>query len=247
MAGDMTSVGGARGEFPLTRWSLIQRANAPEAEARSAAMEELSQAYWRPLYCFAFLRGAPNVEAQDLTQGFFLSLLERDLLARFDPKQGRFRTWLLACFVNHCRGQRDRGEAVKRGGRLRAVSVDDVERGDWSRLRDRGVTPEQAYDRAWALEKMGRAVQQVREILRTEVDASAIIVLEGYLKADNVARPNYHGLAGASGLSETAVRHTLERLRRLLREAILAEIRTETAGEAEAEAELGLLLQCLGS
>ena len=40
-------------------------------------------------------------EAQDLTQGFFLHLLEHKTLARADPLKGKFRSFLLGSLQNY--------------------------------------------------------------------------------------------------------------------------------------------------
>ena len=61
---------------------LSAQSQAPGFEA---ALGELYRIYWYPLYAYVRRRGHAPEEAQDLTQGFFLHLLEHRTLARADP------------------------------------------------------------------------------------------------------------------------------------------------------------------
>jgi DNA-directed RNA polymerase specialized sigma24 family protein len=61
-------------------------------------------------------RGHSPDDAQDLTQGFFLYLLEQRALAAVDRLKGKFRSFLLASFQNHLSDQVDRARRLKRGG-----------------------------------------------------------------------------------------------------------------------------------
>src|SRR5258708_20086287 len=95
MAFDHSFVSGG-GNFPQTRWSVIAAAGSDDSAERSRALDVLFTAYWKPVYKYIRLKfsKAPD-EAQDLTQGFFLELFERDLLSRFDGGKSRFRTYIL--------------------------------------------------------------------------------------------------------------------------------------------------------
>ena len=96
--------------FATTRWSLIVQArNSNDIPAR-AALAELCEAYWLPVYGFMRRQTNDVHEAQDLTQGFFASLLARDALAGLHPDRGRFRSFLLVAakhFVCNEMGQTD--------------------------------------------------------------------------------------------------------------------------------------------
>jgi DNA-directed RNA polymerase specialized sigma24 family protein len=63
------------------------------AEAR-AALEELYRLYCYPVYAFIRRRGHGRQDAQDLTQDFFVHLMEKGTLSRADPQRGRFRNFL---------------------------------------------------------------------------------------------------------------------------------------------------------
>ncbi len=84
--------------FPPTRRSVIEAARSIDAQERERAMEVLCAAYWKPVYKYVRWRWNRQPEAaQDLTQGFFAELLERELLDKFDSNKGRLRTYLRVC------------------------------------------------------------------------------------------------------------------------------------------------------
>lgn len=240
----MTSMGGEQAAFPLTRWTLIAHLHQADS-GRAEVLRDLAHAYWKPLYAYLHRKGVDDADAKDSVQGFFASLLERDALAAFDPARGRFRTYLLTVFLSHRRDAGDRDRAQKRSPREAILSLDREETGRQIDPAGGGDSPEEAYLRAWAKTKLDRAVGCVRAGLQSRDDRATIAVLDDYLTADDPARPGYARMAERSGLSETGVRHALERLRRLLRDALLAEVRTETSCESEAQEELGLIFEAL--
>src|SRR5215212_10447827 len=81
--------------FATTRWTLVLTAAADGSAAARRAMAELCALYWYPLYAFIRRRGHDPDSAQDLTQGFFARVLERNIVGTADPQRGRFRSYLL--------------------------------------------------------------------------------------------------------------------------------------------------------
>ncbi|MEK7866188.1 MAG: sigma-70 family RNA polymerase sigma factor [Planctomycetota bacterium] len=243
MADPKTSMGGSNAAFPITRWSQVQHAR--EGDGRREALDGLVRAYWKPLYSFLRASGRPNEDAKDLVQGFFEGLLEKNVLAGFDPGKGRFRTYLLACLKNHCADERDRETAAKRGGGRDRVSIETAGDGEYMRLATREESPEEAFDRAWAVAKMNRAIDMVRRTHLDRRDSAAVEAIDGYLAADSLARPDYAALMKRSGLSESRLRHLLHQFRQRVREAILSEVHSEITDPAAAEQELALIFQCL--
>ena len=89
---------GGNERFPATRWSVIAAVRSEDTVERKRALDILCETYWKPVYKYVRLRwnrSAPD--AQDLTQGFFAEMLERELLNRFDAGKGRLRTYLRLC------------------------------------------------------------------------------------------------------------------------------------------------------
>src|SRR6516165_12521569 len=91
--------GGA--QFHTTLWTLVMISAQSQAEGGKAALAELCRIYWYPLYSFARRRGYSPHDAQDLTQRFFLHLLEHKALTQVDRLKGKFRSFLLASFPNY--------------------------------------------------------------------------------------------------------------------------------------------------
>ena len=69
-------------EFPATRWSLVLEARLADEPKAARALEELCRDYWFPIYAFLRREGYGRHDAQDLTQGFFASVIEGDKIGR---------------------------------------------------------------------------------------------------------------------------------------------------------------------
>ncbi len=109
--------------FPTTLWTVVLHAGRDQPAQARAALEQLCESYWYPLYSFIRRRGYSPHDAQDLTQAFFTNLLEKHALGRVDPEQGKFRTFLLAALKNFLANDWDRANALKRGGGRAIVST----------------------------------------------------------------------------------------------------------------------------
>src|ERR1700692_64940 len=110
--------------FPPTLWTVVLHVGRDEPARARAALAQLCQAYWYPLYSFMRRRGHSPHDAEDLTQAFFAQLLEKRGLERVNPEQGRFRTFLLASLKNFLANDWDRVHALKRGGGHTIVSLE---------------------------------------------------------------------------------------------------------------------------
>src|SRR5437870_11226793 len=149
--GDSGSGGGTQAQFPSqTHWTTIVAAGGPASspEAR-AALNRLCQAYWFPLYAFVRRWGYDRPTAKDLTQSFFVHLLQKDLVARADPQRGRFRSFLCACLTNFLINRKQSEKSEKAG--LESVSIDEMEaEGKYGQLPTHEPEPAQVFDRTWA-------------------------------------------------------------------------------------------------
>src|SRR5882724_7233974 len=84
--------------FPATHRSVIEAVRSIDAEERESARESLCAAYWKPVYKYVRLRWNCTPDAaQDLTQGFFVDLLERHLVDRCDANKSGVRTYMRLC------------------------------------------------------------------------------------------------------------------------------------------------------
>jgi len=64
--------------FEPTRWSLVAAAAERGSAEGREALEAVCRASWLPLYAFARRSGHAPEAAEDLVQGFFAALLEKD-------------------------------------------------------------------------------------------------------------------------------------------------------------------------
>jgi RNA polymerase sigma-70 factor (ECF subfamily) len=153
-----------RASFPTTHWSVVLNVGAGSASQAHTALETLCRNYWYPLYSYARWQGRSHHEAEDCTQEFLARLLGADGVARARPERGRFRTFLLSALRNFLINEWQRAQTAKRGGgaAARSLDFDDAERTFRHQPADPGLTPEQAFDRTWALGMVERAMGGIR-------------------------------------------------------------------------------------
>src|SRR5512136_1115066 len=138
--------------FATTHWSVILAAGQGDTPQSAAALEQLCRTYWYPLYAFVRRQGHGAPDAEDLIQEFFTRFLAKEYFGRADPALGRFRSFLLACLKNFLAEQGRQARRLKRGGGQTVVSLDSrsAEERYGSEPMD-PMTPEQVYERRWAL------------------------------------------------------------------------------------------------
>src|SRR2546430_399454 len=134
-------------QFPTTRWTLVIAAGDPHRKEARSALVSLCENYWYPLYAYLRRRGYTADQAQDLTQEFFIRVLEGRYLDRADPEKGRFRSFLLTSLKFFVADEEDRHRARKRGGG--AVLPLEFSSGEdrYQRQPALDATPEQVFDR----------------------------------------------------------------------------------------------------
>jgi RNA polymerase sigma-70 factor (ECF subfamily) len=203
---------------------MVLRARGGVEASSKRALAELCERYWLPLYGFARRKCGSVDEAQDLTQGFFVELLERELLACADPARGRFRTFLLAAFEHFISHQWERQRAQKRGGGRLPLSLDF----GWAESRLAGEPgieddPRQAFERLWALQVLEASLQSVRAQYEARGQGHVFAALKAFM-LDEQAGARLADAAEELGVSEGAVKVALHRLRARYRDALRAEI-----------------------
>jgi len=220
--------------FPATHLSLIQRVGSVDAETRSRAQESLAAVYWPAIYAHIRLthRQQP-ADAEDLTQGFFVDALRRDLFARYDSSRARFRTYLRTCVDSYVANSMEAAARHKRGGGVHFVSIDraDVE----TRLAMAGESdPDQIFQREWVRNVFTIAVSRLGEKYK---DAGRQLHLTLFVRYDlaesAMSRPTYATLAEEHGIPVTQVTNWLAATRRDYRMIVLDTLRDLTASEEE--------------
>jgi RNA polymerase sigma factor (sigma-70 family) len=234
-------------QFATTRWSQVIAAGAEQTRDSRDALARLCELYWYPLYAYVRRWGYDADQAQDLTQEFFSRLLEKHYLKAADPARGRFRSFLLASLKHFLSNERDRANAVKRGGRATVIPLEfENAEGRYSREPPDHETPETVYERRWALTLLERTVARLRSEFEAAGKEAVFTRLEGHLTGEQETLP-YADLGAALGMSEGAVKVAVHRLRRRFG-ALLREEIAETVGDpAQVDDEIRDLFRALKS
>lgn len=229
--------------FPTTRWTLVVAAADPRQQESRSALMALCESYWYPLYAYVRRRGHSADQAQDLTQEFFVRVLEGRYLDRADPEKGRFRAFMLTSFKFFLADEGDRQRAQKRGGAN--VLTIEISSGEerYQREPAHTETPERIFERRWALSVLERVVDKLRAEFAGHGRLDDFNRLKGFL-LDRGDAP-YATLARDMGTSEGALKVAIHRLRKRYRDLFRQEIAETLSDPAEVESELRYLAVAL--
>lgn len=232
-------------EFATTHWSVVLSARGGATTEASVSLEKLCQSYWYPLYAFARRQGYSPHDAQDLTQGFFAVLLEKNYLGSVDRAKGRFRSFLLVSFKHFLANEWDRGRALKRGGGRMFVPL-EVETAEKRYAHEpvERLTPEKLFERRWALTLLDQVLNNMGREYEAEGKAALFEQLKPALTGDRVL-PAYTALAAVLGISVSGVKVAVHRLRKRYRDLLRSEIANTVAGPDEIDDELRCLFAAL--
>jgi RNA polymerase sigma factor (sigma-70 family) len=236
----------ARGPvFVTTRWSVVLTAARTDTTRAQAALEKLCCTYWYPLYAFVRRRGYSAHDAQDLTQGFFAHLLKRHSIAAADPNRGRFRSFMLGVMNHFLADEWHRAQAQKRGGGavMLPLQFDTAETRYGHEPAD-STTPEQNYERRWAMALLEEVLRRLAEEYKQEGRAELFSELNPCLVGERATQP-YAELATKLGVSEGTVKSSVHRMRQRYRQLLREEIAHTVAEPGEVDAELHHLMSVL--
>jgi RNA polymerase sigma-70 factor (ECF subfamily) len=205
----------------------------------------LCRTYWFPLYAHVRRRGFSAHDAEDLTQEFFARLLVRQSIAQADPARGRFRAFILTALNHFLSDEWDCARAEKRGGTRELLSLDMADAEDrFTQVADPGVSPDQMFDREWALAVLRSVLAQLENEYAAAGKADVFGVLKPTLTGARDSQP-YAEIAAQLGRNENAVKVAVHRLRQRYRALLQAEIADTVASDDDAKAEMRVLLQAL--
>ena len=230
-------------QFPTTRWTLVVAAGNPEQKEARSALVSLCENYWYPLYAYLRRRGYPADQAQDLTQEFFIRVLEGRYLDRADPEKGRFRSFILTSLKFFVADEEDRDRAQKRGGGM--VEPLEFSSGEerYQREPAHEETPERIFERRWALTMLDRVVERLRQEFVQHGRPEHFERLKVFLLGQSDAP--YAALAREMNTSEGALKVAIHRLRKRYRDLFRQEIADTVADPSEVESELRFLAAVL--
>ena len=231
--------------FQTTHWSVVLEAEQSDSSRRQEALGQLCQTYWAPVYTFIRRSGRGVEDSQDLTQSFFAHLLEHHALHDLDPRKGKFRSFLLVVLRHFLTNEAKRAGAAKRGGGCAPFALEAGVAEDRFLLQNPSpLSPEQLFDRNWALAVMDQALGMLRKEFEPQGANSRFECLKGFLW--NEGNGEEYAKAGVVlGLSPAAVKMAVHRLRNRYGELLRQEVARTVESPFEVEAEMRYLLDLL--
>ncbi len=232
-------------KFATTQWSVVLAARARGSEPAERALAELCHRYWYPLYAYVRRRVGNAEEARDLTQEFFVRLLERNLVAAAEPTRGRFRTFLLSSCQNFLVNEWHRARAARRGGGRPALPLDFAD-GDsrYDRVPVDDATPEWLYERQWVLTLLDRVLERLRADHASRGQERTFERLKPFL-AGTPPGTSQMEAARSAGMTAGAFKVALHRLRQRYRDLLWDEVAQTLDPGEDVGAEIQALLRSL--
>jgi RNA polymerase sigma-70 factor (ECF subfamily) len=239
-------IGSHAQRFATTRWSIVLAAGQTVSQESTRALEALCETYWLPVYAYVRRVVVRVEDAQDLTQGFFAQLLEKEAIAKADPERGRFRAFLLTALKNFLTNERLKARAEKRGGGKAALSLDFVSGESRCQIEpSHELTPERLFERRWVLTLLDLVLDYLKIELAEKGKEPHFEKFKAALTGE-MASADYEQAAEALGLTAAAAKQAAYRLRKRYRELFRLEVARTVADDSEVDDEIGRLLESLG-
>ncbi len=231
--------------FSTTRWTMVIRASGDAPEAK-AALGELCEAYWMPVFHFLRREGRNEDQSQEITQEFMSRLLSGKGFNHADPGKGRFRSYLLGA-LKHFLSEMKRNEGrQKRGGEFVIESVDSEDSPALQISDTSAVISDAYFDRQWALAIMDRSLTSVQSAFVKTGKGAQFEVLKAWLMGESSAISQTEA-AASLGMTTGALKVAIHRLRASFREAVQTEIAQTVEDPREAAEELRYLIEVLSN
>jgi len=231
--------------FPSTRWSqLLGDKDGPNRNYRDG-LERILTEYWKPVYVFVRRAwGKSTEDAKDLTQAFFTEVIDKDLLSKYAPQRGRFRTFLKAALKNFLADEHRTAGRQKRGGGKVRIPIDaEVAPLEELAAAPGGESPEACFDRAWANEILAAALSDLQRELKAEKRERAYETLEIYDLAPPPGESlGYREVAQRLKRSEPEVKADLAYARQKLRQLLAERVRLYCENDSDVFKELNDIL-----
>ena len=230
-------------QFPNTRWTMVARSTEADDTTRQKALSELCELYWPPIYAFIRSKGNSPHDAEDLAQGFFASVLARQDIGKTDASKGKLRSFFLASVKNYMANEHRKNTRQKRGSgqAVLSLNLDEAEtRFHVPEPRDDN-SPDKVYQQQWVMTLLSHVLENLGTRYEKDGKGELFKALKPALTPGAPMAP-YSELAPTLGLSESALKVAVHRLKQrygtLLRETI-----ADTLGpDEDPEEELGQLM-----
>ena len=247
MKPDHDSPVGDTGRFRTTRWTAVLLSAQSQAPGSQEALAELCRIYWYPLYAFVRGRGSSPEDAQDLTQGFFLHLLDHKALRQVSPVKGKFRSFLIASLQNYLLNEADSARCLKRGGNLEIIPLDAKLAGDRYQLGPvDSLTAEKIFDARWAMTLLDEAMGRLRSESAAQGKTTTFETLQPLLDPNNnKGAISYEQAASVLQVSVGSVKTLIHRLRKQYASLLREEVARTVCEPREVDEEIHCLCEAL--
>src|SRR5688572_20174128 len=235
------------GQFVTTHWSQVLAARDVSSPYAAAALAQLCQNYWYPLYALVRRQNFSVHEAQDLTQEFFARLLDGHLIAAASQEKGRFRSFLLVALKRFLINEWHRDRAQKRGGGAPLISLDlELAESRYNLEPIDKLTPDLIYERRWAVTLLDQVLDSLRREYEAESKGDLFQAIKVFLCGEKSAHSQAE-IGESFGMTEGAVKAAVHRLRVRYRDRLRESVGKTVANPSEIDDELKHLLNVLSS
>ncbi len=233
------------GWFATTHWSVVLAAGQTATPQAGDALEKLCRTYWYPLYAYVRRQGHSPHDAQDLTQGFFFRLLEKNWVGDADREKGKFRSFLLSVLNHYLGDERDRANAAKRGGGQTLISLDEQTAENLLAQEPASdLSPEREFEKRWAAALLQQAMLRLREEFEAVRKGKTFDQLKLFLEGE-ASSGEYAVIAAGLGMSANAIAVSVHRLRQRYRELVRIEVANTVGSPNEIEEEMRYMFSVL--
>jgi DNA-directed RNA polymerase specialized sigma24 family protein len=226
-------------EVGSTEWSLVLAAG--KGDSASNALNNLCRKYWRPMYVHIRRMGIPSADAEDVTQRFFVYLIEKDWISQADPNRGSFRAFLRTLLNNYLANHHRAERAVKRASVQISIDTEEGERAladSTARTNDTVL----AFDQTWARTVLQTAWERLAKEQAAAGKTNLIDALRPFV-TQPASPGDYDRLGPLLGLPRSQIAVFIHRLSRRYADLIRAEVAETLADRSEIEPELRHLVQ----
>jgi RNA polymerase sigma-70 factor (ECF subfamily) len=230
LAFSMTSISHSQDRFATTRWSVVMHLASSQANGARDALAELARRYWYPVYSYARRCGHDSAIANDITRNFLLDLLGQFIAGQSLAANGHFRRFLLdqldASRAGNWQSTTHQATTIE----IVAPPPCDLEM-RYQRDSADATSPEQAYQRSFALEVLARAFKRLHSEARKTGHLDMYDALEPFLGKEPPPGV-YDEIAHKLQTRPLALVVALKRLRQRFRELVSEEL-ADTVSSAE--------------
>ena len=223
---------GKGGSFKTTKWGLFFLIRyGVDPDQVDAALSEICQIYWHPIFTFISRSGCDPVEAQDLTQRFLVYLIRRNQFARADRTKGPFRSYLLGVLKHFLAHARRAERTLRRGGGIELLPLEEAVTCETEppAARSGRLAWGDPLDLRWARELRCRVDDRIAAEYAAAEKMELYLTLRRHITGEETSGC-YKDDACRLGRTVATIRSDVTRLRQRYRKLLLEEVKKESRG-----------------